>query len=62
MCINNIEQLNGNSIEFFLLTWTGSGFKLSQLEPYRGRKRNWARKLRTQEINRRKQQQNRKYL
>jgi len=30
MCISSVQQSNGNSIEFFLSTWTRSGSKASQ--------------------------------
>jgi len=34
MCISSIQQLNENSIEFSLLTWTRSETKLSRLHSY----------------------------
>jgi len=33
-CISNIQEINKDSIEFFLSTWTWSRFKFSWLEPY----------------------------
>jgi len=33
-CISSVQEINENSIEFFLSTWTWSRFKSSWLEPY----------------------------
>jgi len=34
-CVSSIPELNENSIEFSLSTWTWNRFKLSWLEPYK---------------------------
>jgi len=33
-CISIVQEIEGDSIEFSLSTWTWSRFKLSWLEPY----------------------------
>jgi len=33
-CISSVQEINKDSIEFSLSTWTWSGFESSWLEPY----------------------------
>ena len=41
MCISNVQQLNKNSIEFFLSTWTRRVSKSSRLSYYTVVRQDW---------------------
>jgi len=44
-CISSVQEINKDSIEFSLSTWTWRGFKLSWLKSYTNRKKRWLRLL-----------------